>query len=320
MSICDFLFSADVVVPSRPVALDALIKEIGLRPPPPGANKYYEGAGWDVTFAGVGPDKAQAPTTLEIMAPFDIPADRLGKPGQRNVGMPVYMAQAPRSWRTHATVIVTSELDSVIARVRESGRRHFYQGPPDMPGFPRIWLGIASADHVDYRAQADCGLRLEFIPRGASSFSVEHVDTTPDTPRPGEAGIRRILSRDFLVEDLDAVLRDLDATFGWQPDHEVREEPGRGYRFASMSRNFPQGAGLRLIQATDPDTKIGREFKSEGPGPYSIVCSVFDLDATAADLEARQTDFTRASAGRHEPEALHVLSPNLGAPFVFVGP
>jgi hypothetical protein len=312
------MFSADMIVPSRADTLNALIDQIGLIHPPAEASKYFETGGWDVTFAPVHSHRGHAPTTIEILEPFDIPAERVGQPGWRNAGRMTLQSQPQRKWLTHATVVVTSELDAVVERARRSGRRHWFQSPPEMPGFPRLWMGIVGADHADYDPTADCGLMLEFIPRGASTFSVQEIDPSPDIPRPGEAGIRRVAFRDFLVRDLDAALRDLQETFAWEPAHEIREEPERGYRFAPMSTNHPQGASLRLIQAIDPSSQTGKDFAGEGHGPYTIVCSVYDLDATAADLTARNTPFIRLPAGKHEPETISVLSANLGAPFALI--
>jgi hypothetical protein len=318
MSICDFVFSADMVVPNRAQTLDALMNQIGLASPPPDAHKYFPNAGWDITFAPVNPERARAPTTIEIMTAVDLLPSVSRDPGQRSVSMTVADAQAFRRWRTHATVIVTSELDAIVERVSRSGRRHWFQAPPANPGFPRLWMGVGDHHDSSYDPSADCGLRLEFIPRGASKFSVADVDTSPDVPRPGQTGIRRVAFRDFLVPDLGAALRDLETTFGWEPAHDVREEPSRGYSFVEMSGNYPQGAQLRLIQPIDPASRAGQDAKGANPSPYTIVCSVHDLDATEADLKRRNTPYVRLPAGKHEPETLSVLSPDLGAPFAFI--
>lgn len=315
MSICEFLFSSDMINAKVEQTLGALMGRIGLPKPPPEAAKQFPAGGWDIVFAPVNPNTKAAPTRIEIMAPLSLAPGMEGRDVKPDYGLQIYEAQKQRKWRTHATVVVTSELDAVVARARELNLRHWFQTPPDHPGFPRLWVGIPNSDHKDYQPDDDCGLMLEFIPFGASAFSVTEVDTAPDLPHPGEVGMRRVQYRDFLVRDVDACVQTLSTNFGWKAAGPVADDPARGHRIVTMSANYRQGARLRLVEPTNPDLQPARDMAAEGPGPYTITIAVFDLEATAADLESRGTPFDRLPATPHAPETLVILDTELGAPF-----
>ena len=58
MSVCDFLFSADMLVPNPRAVVERLVATIGL--PQPGKNAYveYRESGWDCVFALVNKAKS----------------------------------------------------------------------------------------------------------------------------------------------------------------------------------------------------------------------------------------------------------------------
>lgn len=314
VSICDFLFSADLGVPDAAAAGAELMGRLGLPQPGPAAHVRYPDEGWDVIFALVNKAFAAAPTRLELIAPLDPP----GAAGAR-IGRRVFDRQAPRRVRTHATVVATPAMAELVERVRRAGALHWHQPPAEDVPFERLWMGSPVGDLATYNPEADGGFVFEFIPSGSSAFPPKLFETPNDAPRPGETGFRRIRSRAFLVADLDAKLRKLETTFGWEPAHPVREEPGRGYRFVTMAANHGHGAALRIVQPTEPDSAAGRALADEGPGPWAITLAAFDLEATAADLISRGVSFRRTPAGKHEPEALiPELSPTLDAPIVIV--
>lgn len=309
MSICDFLFSADLCVPNVEASLGAFTGKLGLPQPGPAAFVKYPNEGWDVVFALVNKAFATAPTRLEIIGPL----------GQaRNGGPRIYDDQAPRIWRTHATVVATPDLDALAERLRSKGLRAWFQPKAEEVPFDKLWVGAVPGDIADYRPDADFGFRFEFIPSDSSAFAPKLFVKPVDEPRLGETGFRRIRHRAFLVADIDAMLHGLAENFGWEPAHAVRDEPGRGYRYVDMSANHGHGAGLRLVQATDPDSAAGRDFAAQGQGPYTITIAAFDLEATAADLTARGTTFTKLAAGRTEPEALVPHLDELGVPVTLV--
>jgi hypothetical protein len=308
-SICDFLFSADVCVPQAASTLAALTGRLGVPQPGAGAFVRYPESAWDVVFVLVNKSFSAAPSRFEIIAP-------LADGGERSPGARVFASQGPRAWRTHATVVATPRIDELAERLARQGVRHWFQHPAD--SFRRIWLGSPADDLGDYDPSADGGFRFEFIPSQSEAFTPKLFQHPVDEPRPGQAGFRRIKHRAFLVEDLDASLRKLDATFGWEPAGPVRDEPGRGYRFALMSANFAHGAVLKLVQPTDPDAGAARDLEAQGPGPYTIGISVYDIEATAADLAARGVAFERLAAGAAEPETLSLNLPDVGAPLALI--
>jgi hypothetical protein len=314
MSICDFLFSADLCVQAVTPAIEELVARLGIPQPGPAAYTQYEDEGWDTIFALVNKSFSAAPTRLEIIAPLDPPGARPARAGRR-----IHEAQDPRLWRTHATVVATPDMTNLVEKVRKSGARHWLQPPAEDVTFERLWMGIGPHEAADYDAAADGGFRFEFIPSDSPAFPPKAFTRPLDEAKPGEVGMRRIRYRAFLVADLDASLRRLEAVFGWEPAHPVRSEPRHGLRFATMSANQPHGAHLRLIEAMDPDTAVGADYAAQGPGPYTITLSAFDLEASAADLSLRQTAFKRVEPGLYTPGALvPILSPGLGAQFAII--
>lgn len=309
MSICDFLFSADLCVPDAQAATVELVARLGLPQPGPAAHVRYHENGWDVVFALVNKAFAAAPTRLELIAPIGTVGD----------GPAVYRRQAPRRIRTHATVVATPAIEALAERVRRQGVRHWFQPKTEQVPFDRLWMGSPPGDLGDYDPDADGGFVFEFIPSNSSAFGPKLFERPHDEPRPGATGFRRIRRRAFLVADLDAKLRKLEDVFGWTPARPVRDEPSRGYRFATMAANHAHGAALRLVEPTDPDSLAGRTLADQGEGPWAITIAAYDLEATFADLEARGVAVRRLPAGAFEPEALiPSLSPELSAPIEIV--
>ena len=303
------MFSADLCVSDAQAGVVELVSRLGLPQPGPAAHVQYHDEGWDVVFALVNKAFAAAPTRLELIAPM----------GTAGAGPAVYWRQAPRRIRTHATVVATPEFEALAERVRRKGVRHWFQPKTEEVAFDRLWMGSPPGDLGDYDPEADGGFVFEFIPSDSPAFGPRLFERPTDEPRPGQAGFRRILRRDFLVADLDAKLRRLEDVFGWTPAGPVRDEPSRGYRFATMAANHAHGATLGLVQPTDPDSLAGRTLAEQGEGPWAITIAAYDLEATFADVEARGVAVRRLPAGAFEPEALiPSLSPELNAPIVIV--
>jgi hypothetical protein len=311
VAVCDFLYSADLLVAAADQALERLEAVLDLSPPGPRAYARSEAEGWDVIFAQVNDDLAVAPTRLEIVAPLD------RKGGKPSPARKVFEGQAPRAWRTHATVVATPDLPGLVERVRRAGARHWLQLKDDKIPFDRLRAGVPEGDLADYDPAADGGFRFTFIPSDCPAFPPEVFRRPHDKPQRGDPGMRRIRARTFLVNDIDESLRRLEAVFGWTPADPVREEPSRGYRFVSMSSNHPHGATLRLIQATNPDTRVGRDFAAQGPGPYVITIVTYDLDAMEAALADRGAPARRLEPGKWDSGAI-LPDGALGAPFLLV--
>ena len=303
MSICDFLFSADMLVSEPRTAVAQLIESIGLPPPGPRAYVDFEDSGWDCVFALVNKDWAVGPTRLEVIGP-----KRYSGTPEKSRGQSMADVQGEKPCKTHATVIATSEIGRLAEHVARLGLRHWLEeeGEDGVP-FTRLWMGVSEADPCDYQPEADAGLIVEVIPSDSSAFSPKLFQTPPPEPVDPEAGqMIRILSRAFLVDDLDATLRILERNLLWEPSGTVVEDRGAGYRFALLSRDYAQGAALKLVEPLDPDRPEGAFLARWGPSPFTIRIAVHDLAAKREDLKARGTAFDERPATAHEPERLAI--------------
>ena len=283
MSICDLLFSADMLVPRPREAVDQLIRTIGLPEPGPAAYVEYPVEGWDCVFALVNKSFRFAPTRLEVIGPKAF--DGSAQPGH---GQRISDGQGDRSCKTHATVVASSELERLARNVRDRGLRHWLQEPTSDVPFTRLWMGVTEQAFSEYRSEADAGLRVEVIPSDGPAFPGDLLTgpvPEPGSPAPGQ--MMRIVSRAFLVGDLDATLRDLERNLLWEPAGEIAEDPGTGVRRVRMSRNLERGAGLDLVEPGNSEASGAAFLVRWGSGPYAIRIAVAGLDAKAADLVQR---------------------------------
>lgn len=312
MSVCDFLFSADMLVPNPRDVVSQLVASVGLPQPGPNAYVEYRDSGWDCVFALVNKAMTVGPTRLEVIGRPDAWTDAVDRHGQRIADL-----QGQRPAKTHAIVIATPDLAAVGARLRDRQVRHWYDTTKEP--FDRIWLGVTQAEPEAYDPAADGGLLLEVIPSHSAAFAPQLFVTPPPEPvdpRPGQ--MVRIVSRDFLVADLDAAVATLAENVGWAADGPPATTAG-GTRTVRMARNHAQGAALRLVQPVPGDGATGAYFARWGAGPYTIRVAVAGLEAKAADLAARGTAFTRLPADGPWPARLAVdPAATAGMPFEFV--
>ncbi len=316
MSICDLLFSADMLVPRPREVVTQLIRTIGLPEPGPAAYVEYADEGWDCVFALVNKSFRFAPTRLEVIGPKAFEGRAHPGHGQR-----ISDGQGDRPCKTHATVVATSDMERLARNVRERGLRHWLQEPTSDVPFTRLWMGVTVDAFSDYRPEADAGLRIEVIPSDGPAFPGEVLTRPvlePGSPAPGQ--MMRIISRAFLVEDLDATLRDLERNLLWEPEGVISEDRGTGVRHVRMSRNLERGAGLDLVEPGNSQRVSSAEFLALwGAGPYAIRIAVAGLDAKAADLAERGTPAQRHEAGPTDLERLVVdLGSTAGMPIEFV--
>ena len=112
---------------------------------------------------------------------------------------------------------------------------------------------------------------------GCSSPSGATAAELPPEPAYDGAELVRIVSRGFLVRDLDATLAQLATVFDWYPagDGIVEED---GCRTARMAVGVPHSA---TVQISEP-VAAGDEaafMAAWGPGPYDIRISVGEVDS-----------------------------------------
>ena len=245
--------------------LDRLEQAIGLRHPSPAAFVEYPINGWDCIFALVNNSMKVSASRLEIIGP-----KRFANSPEKLVGEAVFASQAERASKTHATVIATPDMDAVIANVRRANVRHWVQEPTEYVPFVRLWLGITEQDQLNYDPTADGGIRAEVLPSDSPAFRPSiFVDPAPVPTDAKPHDMIRIVSRAFLVENLDQTLQRLAEVLGWDAATVVEEEM-RGYKVAHMTQNYKNGATLRLLQPIEGvSSATADSLERWGPGGFN---------------------------------------------------
>ena len=267
-------------------------------------------------FGRVHPKYAVAPTFLELVAEAS-PAqnsDGLGLAGQPDSTTAVFPThevselQGRRAIKCHATELAMSDeemaglaehledLNLVVGWHPPDRRDRFYAaGNPASPAFdPTI----------------DGGLFIEATKISHLGLAEEALTAPADIP-PGSSPetMVRIVARQYLVADLDAVLSALQRNLRWEPSQVTQAD---GYRRAIMPFSAPRSARLELVQPTEPGP-VAEALDNLGPGPWAVRVSVVDVDAKAADLAAHGTPYTLTGGVlRTDPAA------TLQVPFEFV--
>jgi len=291
----DILVSADALVDDADETLGRFDRAIGLPAPRPSWSQEPEGHGFRAWWCRVHPKLQVGPTRLEIIAPKPV------EPEERDPAYScipeIWESQRERPVRTHSTVFATRRFEDVLEHVRRAGITHRVDEAVDELPFPRLWIGRSREDPATYDAEADGGMYLEVLPldglnlpEGATAYNV------PPEPEYDGAELVRIVSRGFLVDDLDATLRRLADVFRWEPDAAgVVEEDG--CRTARMAVGVPHSATLQISQplvAGDEAAFMARW----GAGPYDIKMAVGDVDAKEEDLQRRGTPYRRVEGDR----------------------
>jgi hypothetical protein len=310
----DLLVSASVVVPDFHSAVRFVVEELGFPQPRPTWMGGGPQLGFDYAFMRVDPSMAIAPTRLELIHPLPF-----GEPADPNLPRfytrETIAVQGNRPIRTHATVTASSEFGEVIERVRRSGARHRVDPVTEANPFSRLWLGVTEDDPAGYRGEE---LFLEVVETQSLMLKPETYQDPPplpDNPAPGQ--MIRIVSRGYLLTDLDAYLKRLANELEWEPPRSVENVPGLGRR-AQMIFGIGHSATLYLLEPAS-ESDAGRFIARWGPGPYSVRIAVNDLDAKADALREKGVSFSRDdSILRIEPtptlgtvlELVEVHSPN----------
>jgi Glyoxalase/Bleomycin resistance protein/Dioxygenase superfamily len=299
----DFLLAADFMVPDPDAAKEMLESRLGLPEQKATWRQDLPTHSYLTWHMRVHKSLAVAPTRLMAQGHKEIdgrPADPLFGPFLQHMAK---IQGEPRPMKTHAMVLITrrlAELEEKLAR-----RKLPFRVAPIEEGLPfdRIWVGVKGNDPY-YEPSVDGGLCIEFMEPGPLQLPEATWDVPPPSPTdpaPGET--IRIVSRGYLVEDLEDVVRRLSLNLDWEPDGPIEDVPEEGYRRARMQLELPHGAAIELIQPTKYDCLPGRFLATWGPGIYHTRIAVSGLDAKAADLDGRGTRWSempesRAVAGR----------------------
>ena len=313
-SVCDFLFSADMLVPKPREAIDQMIETIGLRRPGPRAYVDYEHSGWDCVFALVNPAWEVGPTRLEVIGP-----KQYADTPELSRAQLISSVQGAKPCKTHATVIATPRMDELVAHVRRLGLRHWLEEGSGETSFPRLWMGIEDEGFV-YQPDADAGLIIEVLPSDSAAFTPKLFLTPPPVPvDPVPGQMVRILSRAYLVDDIEATVRVLGRNLLWEAEGEVIDDDEAGYRRVIMSRNHKQGAALKLLQPLREATALGEYYRQWGGGAYAIRVAVHDLVARREQLNSAGTQFVDLPPTATEPARVCVdPAATARMPFEFV--
>jgi len=286
----DLLVSASVIVPSLDQAVAAVVDGLDFPPPKPTWILGGPGFGFEVAFCRVHPSMAMAPTRLELMCPRP-PDEPLIPELPRFYVREVVALQGRRPIRTHATVTASSRLPDLLDRLRRAGVRHRIDPPiPEHP-FSRLWLGVTEGDPAGYRPDEDAGLFLEVVETETLRLAPETFQALVLPVDLSQGAMIRIVSRGYLVRDLERSVATLATNLGWEPVAPIEQVAHEGYRRAQFGFEIGHSATLDLIEPTG-DGPAGSFMSAWGPGPYSVRIAVNGLDARAELLKERRVPFS----------------------------
>ncbi|BCQ07369.1 hypothetical protein JMUB5695_00790 [Mycobacterium heckeshornense] len=287
----DFLLSADLMVPDPDGHAKLLVERIGVLQHP-NWRQAFATHGYIAHFLRVHKSLAVAPTRLEPQHHWEVekPVDPIFS--EYLDSLHEFQGRF-RPIKTHSCVIATDDIEALIEKLHR--RRLPFRIAPidDHLAWERLWVGT-TPEQPRYRPVVDGGLCLEWHPIAPLQMPPETFGETPPQPRDPQPGqMIRIVNRSFLVRDLDATLRLLDTNLDIVPSGPVELFEREGYRRARIGFTVGHSATLDLIEPVRWNCETGRYLATWGPGPYNIRIAVNGLDAKAADLDARQTRYTR---------------------------
>jgi hypothetical protein len=299
----DLLMSADMIVDDVASTTRGLVDAIGLLEPRPSWSH-----GRVATFARIHPSPLVAPTVLEIVSFEAALGDACLE--QR------FESQRGRPARSHATVVTTPDLESLVEMLRTKGIRHREDPPNEQLPFPRIWLGIAN-DGMPYDPAVDGGLMIEIIETSSLRYPAELGGEARTAEFP-DGSLVRIIDRGYLVNDLDSAQVALERSLGMVADGPVIDVVEEGYKSLSFEFAVPGSARLQLLAPTSAHSRVGRFFGTWGAGPHFIRIAVSGLHTWLENLQRRGVPH-RVIEGGLLPERVLVDSERtFGTPFEFV--
>lgn len=289
------LLSADFMVSDPDQHAKVLVERLGVHGHPHW-RQAFDSHGYVAHFLRVHKSLAISPTRFETQHHREV--DKAADPVFAEYLDSLHEFQGRhRPMKTHACVIATDDIAGIIEKVHRR-RLPFRVAPIDehLP-FERLWVGT-TPEQPRYRPVVDGGLCLEFIPLAPLQLPPGLFAETPPEPRDlADGDMVRIVSRAFLVRDLDETLRLLDTNLDLVPSGPVEMFPDEGYRRARFTFSTPRSATLDLIEPVRWDCESGKYLGTWGPGPFYTRIAVNGLAAKAADLDERQTGYTWHDGG-----------------------
>jgi hypothetical protein len=312
----DFLVSADLLVDDFERSVSDLRTRLGFDEPKPTWFAGGDGQGFEVVFLRAHARLQASPTRLEIMAArsldpsVPVPRTLPHMPGLRR-------AQEASPVRTHGTVFAVSDMPEAIKRVRRGGYRHWLDAANDLMPYDRLWVGVSDEEKDRWLPGDDGGLLIELVESRSIPGVVESATEAAPLDGGGPGTMRRIAARRWLIPDVAASIARLHATFDCSTGPIERTESGA--LTAPILCAHPRSARVDLVQPA-PRSVEAALVAAHGPLPWAIVIEVDDLDAKAADLDTRGTEFATLV---DDVTAAPALAPapvqTVNVPFLFIG-
>jgi hypothetical protein len=287
--VTDFLYTADFMVPDPDAFTEMVVQRLGIV-----AREDYRQAfpthGYIAHFLRVNPSRAVAPTLFEPQHHVDVPnpVDPLFEPYLDSLHD---FQGRSRPLKTHSCVIATSDIHGVIDMLHSRGLKFRVSPIDEHLAWERVWVGTSPAQ-PRYTPEVDGGLCLEWHPIEPLRMpdkAFADPPPAPKDPKPGE--MIRILSRSFLVSNVDHVLGLLSRNLDIEPIGPVQSFPDQGFKRAQIGFTLSTSATLDLVEPTVGRSETGMYINTHGPGPYCVQIAVNGLEAKADDLRARETRF-----------------------------
>jgi hypothetical protein len=271
----------------------------------------FPGYGYRAIFARVNKSRLLAPTAIEMIGPRPVPPELEGRfPASCNAA---YAAlQGHRPVKTHSTVVGCDDLAGLADDMRRKGVPFRHVPGTDQLAFDRYWVGVTDDAPFAYTPQHDAGLFLEFVPTAALRLPSA---ATPPPDSMVVADVRRILHRQWLVNNLERSLETLRENLGWASGPVTDAD---GYRYADLDVSLARGATIRLMQPAQRG-QVDEHLRTWGPGPYFTRVAISDTEAQAEVLERHSAAYRLYRDGSDASTVLQV-QPNAipGALFEFV--
>jgi hypothetical protein len=268
-------------------------RTIGLLEQRPGA--YRAGPGISAVFCRLHPKYAVAPTFLELVSQASPhqPSDDLGLAGDHQTTTAVFpltevaerQGARPIKWHATELAMTDEEVVDLADHLQSLGVTVGYH-PPDRKD--RFYAAGNPASPA-FDPRVDGGLFIEATKLSHLGLPEEALSAPADVP-PGSPpdSMVRVAAREYLVDDLEAVLATLRRNLRWEPTSTTEED---GCRRAVMPFGAARSAQLELLQPTGRG-RVADAFDRLGPGAWTVRISVVDINNKAKDLEDRGTPFT----------------------------
>lgn len=284
----DTLVSADLLVPNVQGTTDVLTRVLDLPALQPAWVQENKDWQFRVHWLRAQQDRAAAASLIEVIGPHPDSGWHSSLRHARD-------EQGDRPMKTHATVVAVSDIPSHLARLDAAGIPYRYSPASDFMPFDRLWIGQSGDEakgEIGYDPKHDCGMWIELL-SAAPLHDLPHMQI----PQPSAAevatgssdtrapGFLRVVSRSFLVDDLDKAVATVERTLGWKPSH-TGHEAASTCRVAAYSGNTPGGASLEMLQP-EPGSDAAVHMGRFGAGAYRITLGVGDLQERAARIERK---------------------------------